>query len=47
MLSLACDLNSDLIVMGGYGHTRLREMLLGGATATILESMTVPVLMSH
>lgn len=47
MLSMACDLGSDLIVMGGYGHSRLREMLLGGATAAILESMTVPVLMSH
>lgn len=47
ILSLAYDLGSDLIVMGGYGHSRLREMLLGGATAAILESMTVPVLMSH
>jgi nucleotide-binding universal stress UspA family protein len=47
MLSMTCDLGTDLIVMGGYGHSRLREMLLGGATAAILESMTVPVLMSH
>lgn len=47
MLSLVCDLGSDLIVMGGYGHSRMREMLLGGATAAVLESMTVPVLMSH
>lgn len=47
LLSLACDLGSDLIVMGGYGHSRLREMLLGGATAAVLESMTVPVLMAH
>lgn len=47
LLSMACDLGSDLIVMGGYGHSRLREMLLGGATAAILESMTVPVLMAH
>jgi nucleotide-binding universal stress UspA family protein len=44
---MASDLGADLIVMGGYGHSRLREMLLGGATAAILESMTVPVLMSH
>jgi len=36
-----------LIVMGGYGHSRLREWVLGGATRTILESMTIPVLMSH
>jgi nucleotide-binding universal stress UspA family protein len=47
LLSMACDLGSDLIVMGGYGHSRLREMLLGGATAAILESMTVPVLIAH
>ncbi len=47
LLSMACDLGADLIVMGGYGHSRLREMLLGGATAAILESMTVPVLMAH
>jgi nucleotide-binding universal stress UspA family protein len=47
LLSMASDLNSDLIVMGGYGHSRLREMIMGGATRTILESMTVPVLMSH
>lgn len=47
LLSLAVDLASDLIVMGGYGHARFREILLGGVTRTILESMTVPVLMSH
>jgi nucleotide-binding universal stress UspA family protein len=47
LLTMASDLGADLIVMGGYGHSRLREMLLGGATAAILESMTVPVLMSH
>jgi nucleotide-binding universal stress UspA family protein len=46
-LSLAADLNVDLIVMGGYGHSRVRELLLGGATKTLLKSMTVPVLMSH
>ena len=33
--------------MGGYGHSRLREMMLGGATRSILEHMTVPVLFSH
>jgi nucleotide-binding universal stress UspA family protein len=47
ILSRAADLGVDLIVMGGYGHSRAREMILGGATRTILESMTVPVLMSH
>jgi nucleotide-binding universal stress UspA family protein len=47
LLSRAAELGSDLIVMGAYGHTRLREMILGGATRTILQSMTVPTLMSH
>ena len=47
LLSSASDLAADLIVMGCYGHSRLREWVMGGATRTILESMTVPVLMSH
>jgi nucleotide-binding universal stress UspA family protein len=47
ILSRAADLGSDLIVMGGYGHSRMRELMLGGATRTVLETMTVPVLMSH
>jgi nucleotide-binding universal stress UspA family protein len=47
LLSRAADLGSDLIVMGAYGHSRLRELVLGGATRTVLDSMTVPVLMSH
>ena len=47
ILSRAADLGADLIVMGGYGHSRLREFVLGGATRGILASMTVPVLMSH
>lgn len=47
LLSRASDLASDLIVMGGYGQARLRELILGGTTRTILESMTVPVLLSH
>jgi len=46
LLSLAADLGSDMIVMGCYGHSRLREILLGGVTRTMLQSMTVPVLMS-
>jgi nucleotide-binding universal stress UspA family protein len=47
ILSRAADGGADLIVMGGYGHSRLRELVLGGATRTLLESMTVPVLMAH
>ncbi|MGB3067434.1 MAG: universal stress protein [Ottowia sp.] len=47
LLSLASDLGSDLLVMGCYGHSRAREWILGGATLSILQSMTLPVLMSH
>jgi nucleotide-binding universal stress UspA family protein len=47
ILSRAFDAGADLVVMGGYGHSRAREILLGGATRTVLRSMTVPVLMSH
>lgn len=47
LLSRAADLNADLIVMGAYGHSRLRELVLGGVTRTMLKTMTVPVLMSH
>jgi nucleotide-binding universal stress UspA family protein len=47
LLSMATDLNSDCIVMGAYGHSRLREKLLGGVTRTMLESMTVPVSTSN
>jgi len=47
LLSRAADLDSDLIVMGAYGQPRMKELILGGATRTVLNSMTVPVLMSH
>lgn len=47
LLSHAADVNADFIVMGGYGHSRLWELVLGGVTRTMLEAMTVPVLMSH
>jgi nucleotide-binding universal stress UspA family protein len=47
ILSYAADSGADMIVMGGYGHSRLREFILGGTTRGLLESMTVPVLMSH
>jgi nucleotide-binding universal stress UspA family protein len=47
LLSRAADLDADLIVMGGYGHTRLREWVLGGATRHLLAHMTAPTLMSN
>ena len=47
ILSYAADSSADFMVMGGYGHSRLREFILGGVTRGILNSMTVPVLMSH
>ena len=47
LLSYAADNDIDLIVMGAYGHARLREMVLGGATRSLLQHMTVPVLLSH
>jgi len=47
ILSRAADLGADLLVMGAYGHSRVRELLLGGATRSILASMTIPVLLSH
>ena len=47
LLSYAADSGADMIVAGGYGHSRLREALVGGVTRTLLGSMTVPVLMSH
>lgn len=47
VLSLVSELSLDLVVMGGYGHSRLHEWVLGGATRQLLAQMTVPVLMSH
>jgi nucleotide-binding universal stress UspA family protein len=47
LLSHAADSGIDFMVMGGYGHSRLREFVLGGVTRSILRSMTVPALMSH
>jgi nucleotide-binding universal stress UspA family protein len=47
MLSRCADMSVDLLVMGAYGHARLTERVLGGATRGLLASMTVPVLMSH
>jgi len=47
ILSHAADASADFLVMGGYGHSRLREFVLGGATRGILGAMTIPTLMSH
>jgi len=47
VLSHAADCGASMIVMGGYGHSRLREFVLGGATRGILSTMTVPVFMSR
>jgi nucleotide-binding universal stress UspA family protein len=47
ILSRLSDLDADLLVMGAYGHSRMREMVFGGATRTIAQHMTVPTLFSH
>ena len=47
ILSHVAEGSTDLLVMGGYGHSRLREFVFGGATRGILSAMTVPVFMSH
>ena len=47
LLARAGELGADLIVMGGYGHSRLQELVLGGVTRTLLAHMTMPVLLSH
>ena len=47
ILGQAAEENADLVVMGGYGHSRLREMILGGATRHMLERMRLPVLFAH
>lgn len=47
LLSLCADVSADLLVMGCYGHSRARELMLGGASRTVLQSMTVPVLLAH
>jgi nucleotide-binding universal stress UspA family protein len=47
LLSAASDFNADMLVMGCYGHSRFREVLLGGVSNTVLKSMTVPTLMCH
>ena len=47
LLNEAANIGADMIVAGGYGHSRLGELILGGATNTLLDSMTVPVLFAH
>jgi nucleotide-binding universal stress UspA family protein len=47
ILSIAAESNIGLLVMGGYGHSRLHERILGGVTRSMFDTMTVPVLMSH
>jgi nucleotide-binding universal stress UspA family protein len=47
LLSRMADLGVDMLVMGAYGHSRLRELVIGGVTRKIMNSMTAPVLMSH
>jgi len=47
ILNAATKFHSDLVVMGAWGHSRIRELVLGGVTREILEKMTIPVLMSH
>ena len=39
--------SADVIIMGGYGHSRMREVIMGGATRTMLNSMSIPVIMAH
>ena len=47
LLSHAADVSADFMVMGGYGHSRLREFVLGGVTRSVLATMTIPTLLSH
>ncbi|WP_325064968.1 universal stress protein [Comamonas odontotermitis] len=47
LLSSAADIGSDLLVMGCYGHSRAREWVMGGVTRSMLQTMTIPVLMTH
>jgi nucleotide-binding universal stress UspA family protein len=47
ILSLAAEENLDMLVMGAYGHSRLQEGILGGVTREMLQTMTLPTLMSH
>jgi nucleotide-binding universal stress UspA family protein len=47
LLNFVADTGADLIVMGAYGHSRMREIVLGGVTREVLDHLTVPALLSH
>ena len=47
IIARVSEIDADMIVMGAYGHSRLREIILGGVTRKILKQMTVPVFISH
>lgn len=47
ILNTATDTDADLIVMGAYGHSRMRQWIMGGATSTLLSTLTVPVLLAN
>ncbi|MEJ2177181.1 MAG: universal stress protein [Gammaproteobacteria bacterium] len=47
ILNALSDTGADIMIMGGYGTSRIREVVLGGVTRTLLNTMTVPVFMSH
>lgn len=47
LLTHAGEIGADLIVMGGYGHWRLRELIFGGATREMVRASPLPLLMSH
>jgi nucleotide-binding universal stress UspA family protein len=47
LLNYASDNGADLIIAGGYGHSRMRELIFRGVTRTLLTSMTVPIFLSH
>ena len=47
LLSQATDLGADMMIMGGYHHSRVREFILGGVTRKVMKTMTLPILMSH
>lgn len=47
LLAETSEVGGDMLVMGAYGHSRLREFLLGGATQTVLNSASLPVFMAH
>ena len=47
ILAQVAEERADLLVMGGYGHSRMREMMFGGVTRSIFESTACPILVSH